>query len=45
MFNLAPHHEDVWGSGGIAPCILNLGTRSGVLYSNNMQVKWIILKF
>jgi len=23
----APRHEDVWESGGIAPCILNLGTR------------------
>jgi hypothetical protein len=25
--NLAPSHEDVWGSGGIAPRILDLGTR------------------
>jgi hypothetical protein len=27
VLNQAPRHEDVWGSGGIAPCILNLGTR------------------
>jgi hypothetical protein len=26
-FNWAPCHESVWGSGGIAPCILYLGTR------------------
>jgi hypothetical protein len=25
--NLAPGYEDVWGSGGIHLCILNLGTR------------------
>jgi hypothetical protein len=25
--NEAPHHEDVWGSESIFPCILNLGTR------------------
>jgi hypothetical protein len=25
--NQAPHHEDIWGSGGIAPHILNLRTR------------------
>jgi hypothetical protein len=24
LTNYAPHHEDVWHSGGIAPCILNL---------------------
>jgi hypothetical protein len=27
MLNLAPRHGDVWGSGGIAPHILNLGAR------------------
>jgi len=27
MFNLAPRHEGVWGSGNIAPRILNLGPR------------------
>jgi hypothetical protein len=27
LLNLAPRHEDVWGSGGIAPRILNLATR------------------
>jgi hypothetical protein len=26
-FNWAPHHEGVLGSGGIVPCILDLGTR------------------
>jgi len=24
---LCAHHESLWGSGGIAPLILNLGTR------------------
>jgi len=27
VFNYELHHEDVWGSGGIAPRVLNLGTR------------------
>jgi len=27
--NQAPHHEDVWEIGGIAPPILNLGTKWG----------------
>jgi hypothetical protein len=27
FFNWAPHHEGVLGSGGIAPRILDLGTR------------------
>jgi hypothetical protein len=27
VLNKVPFHEDIWGSGGIAPCILNLGTR------------------
>jgi hypothetical protein len=27
VFNYALCHEDVWGNGGIAPFILNLGTR------------------
>jgi hypothetical protein len=27
VLNKAPHHEDIWWSGGIAPRILNLGTR------------------
>jgi len=27
VFNYAPRLKDVWGSGGIAPRILNLGTR------------------
>jgi hypothetical protein len=27
VFNQAPRHEGVLGSGGIAPCILDLGTR------------------
>jgi hypothetical protein len=27
VLNQAPRHEDVWGNGGIAPRILNLGTR------------------
>jgi len=26
-FNCSPHHEDVWGSGGIVPRIVNLGSR------------------
>jgi hypothetical protein len=26
MLNQAPHHEYVWGSGGIDPRIFNLGT-------------------
>jgi len=25
--NQVPHHEDVWGSGGVAPHIFNVGTR------------------
>jgi len=25
VLNEAPHHEDIRGSGGIAPCIFNLG--------------------
>jgi len=28
-----PHHEDVWVSGGIAPHILNFGTRWGWVVS------------
>jgi len=27
VFNYAPHHEEVWWSGSIAPRILNLSTR------------------
>jgi len=27
VLNKAPCHEDVWGSGGIAPYILHLSTR------------------
>jgi len=27
VFNFVPHHEDVWESVDIAPCILDLGTR------------------
>jgi hypothetical protein len=27
VLNLAPRHEEVLGSGGIAPCILDLGIR------------------
>jgi hypothetical protein len=27
VLNWAPHHEDVWGSGDIAPCVPNVGTR------------------
>jgi len=27
LLNESPRHKDVWGSYGIAPCILNLGTR------------------
>jgi len=27
MLNCVPRHEDIWGSRGIAPCILNLGSR------------------
>jgi len=27
LINSAPSCKDVWGSGGIVPCILNLGTR------------------
>jgi hypothetical protein len=27
MFNLVKRHEDTWGSGCIAPCFLNIGTR------------------
>jgi hypothetical protein len=27
MLNSAPRHVNVWGSGGITPCILNLFTR------------------
>jgi hypothetical protein len=26
VLNYAPRHEDVWESGGIAPCVINLGT-------------------
>jgi hypothetical protein len=26
VLNQAPRHEEIWGSGGIAPRILNLGT-------------------
>jgi len=29
VLNSTPRHEDVLGSGGIAPCILDLGTRWG----------------
>jgi len=25
MFNQAPYHEDIWGSGGMDPCIPSLG--------------------
>jgi len=27
MHNQVPRHEGVWGSGSIAPCIRNLGTK------------------
>jgi hypothetical protein len=27
LLKLAPRHKNAWGSGGIAPCILNLSTR------------------
>jgi len=27
MLNQVPCYEDIWESGGIAPCFLNLGTR------------------
>jgi len=27
LINQAAHHEDIWGSGGITPHILNLDTR------------------
>jgi hypothetical protein len=27
VFNKVPHHLDVWGSGGTAPCILNFDNR------------------
>jgi hypothetical protein len=27
VFNKVPRHEGVLGSGGMAPCILDLGTR------------------
>jgi hypothetical protein len=27
LINWAPHHEDIWGTEGTAPLILNLGTR------------------
>jgi len=27
VLNKVPHQEDVWGSGSVAPHILNLGTR------------------
>jgi len=29
VFNQAPCYEDVWVSEGVAPCILDLGTRWG----------------
>jgi hypothetical protein len=33
VFNYAPWHEDVWNSGGIAPCIRNFRTRSRIVVS------------
>jgi hypothetical protein len=27
VLNEVPHHKDANGSGGTAPCILNIGTR------------------
>jgi hypothetical protein len=27
LLSYAPRHEDVWGSGSVTPCILNLVTR------------------
>ena len=33
----APHHQDVWGSGCITPCVLNLFTRWGE-YVGSMKV-------
>jgi len=27
LFNQTPCHDDIWRNGGIAPCILNFGTR------------------
>jgi hypothetical protein len=27
LLNEAPLHENIWGSGGIAPCILNVNNR------------------
>jgi hypothetical protein len=27
VLNYIPHHEDIWGSGGIVPHSLNIGTR------------------
>jgi hypothetical protein len=27
LFNQAARHADVWGCGGVAPCILNFGIR------------------
>jgi len=33
VLDYAPRHEDVWRSGSIAPCILNLGTRLRLMFS------------
>jgi hypothetical protein len=51
VLNWAPRHVDVRGSGGIAPCILNLGTRLNwmvsftprplYLWGNNPSTHWI----
>jgi hypothetical protein len=38
VLNWAPLHADIWGSGGIAPSILNLCTRWMLVVSFTFQV-------
>jgi hypothetical protein len=37
LLNQALHHEDVWGSGGLAPRILNVGSRWRCVVSLTLQ--------
>jgi len=41
VFNEAPRHEDVWGSGGIAPRILKHGTRWRWVVRFTPGIHWI----
>jgi len=37
VLSQAPCHEDLWGNGGIAPCILNFGTRKRWVVSSTSR--------